>query len=430
MLFHTSLTCQRPCTCKSHSYSTIYTDHKSLRYVFGQKELNMRQRRWMEMLSDYDCDIQYHAGKANVLADALSRKYHEKPKRVCSLKLNLQVDLNDQIRKTQESVIKDDTEKLKGMIKELKQGTDGIWRFHEKRMWIHNLGNLRHRILEEAHKSKYTIHPGSDKMFQDLRKNFWWIGMKKDIAVYVSKCLTCSQVKAEHQKPSGLLQQLEMPVWKWELVTMDFVTKLPKTRKGNDTIWVIVDRLTKSGHFLPMKETFSMEQLAKLYVNEIVSLHGIPLSIVSDRDSRFTSHFWSSFQKSMGTKLNLSTAYYPQTDGQSERTIQTMEDMLRACVINFGGNWDDHLPLIEFSYNNSYHTSINVAPFEALYGRKSRTLVCWAELGEKQLSGPEIVQETTDKIIQVKERLKCHTPKNQSWRDRTGNFIAQRKQIS
>ena len=303
------------------------------------------------------------------------------------------------------------------MIKELEQGTDGIWRFHKKRMWIPKLGNLRHYILEEAHKSKYTMHPGSDKMYQDLRKNFWWIGMKKDVAAYVSKCLTCSQVKAEHQKPSGLLQQLEIPVWKWELITMDFVTKLPKTRKGNDTIWVIVDRLTKSAHFLPMKETFSMEQLAKLYVNEIVSLHGIPLSIVSDRDSRFTSHFWSSFQKAMGTRLNLSTAYHPQTDGQSERTIQTMEDMLRACVIDFGGNWDEHLPLIEFSYNNSYHTSINAAPFEALYGRKCRTPVCWAEIGEKQLSGPEVVQETTDKIIQVKERLKAARDRQKSYAD-------------
>ena len=157
--------------------------------------------------------------------------------------------------------------------------------------------------------------------------------MKKDIAEYVSKCLTCSQVKAEHQKPSGLLQQLEMPVWKWELITMDFVTKLPKTRKGNDAIWVIVDRLTKSAHFLPMKETFSMERLAKLYVDEVVSLHGVPLSIVSDRDSRFTSRFWTSFQEAMGTRLNLSTAYHPQTDGQSERTIQTMEDKIgRAHV--------------------------------------------------------------------------------------------------
>ncbi|KAD2805210.1 hypothetical protein E3N88_38587 [Mikania micrantha] len=155
---------------------------------------------------------------------------------------------------------------------------------------------------------------------------------------------------------------------------MDFVTKLPRTPSGHDTIWVIVDRLTKSAHFLSMRETYSMDKLAKLYINEIVVRHGVPLSIISDRDSRFTSRFWQSLQKSLGTQLNLSTAYHPQTDGQSERTIQTLEDMLRTCVLDFGGNWDSHLPLIEFSYNNSYHSSIGCAPFEALYGRKWETV--------------------------------------------------------
>ena len=168
----------------------------------------MRQRRWMEILSDYDCDIQYHEGKANVAADALSRKYHEKPKRVRSFRLDLQLDLNEQIKQMQEIVIKDNSEELKGMIKELEKGADGIWRFHKKRIWIPIQGDLRNRILEESHKTKYSMHPGSDKMYRDLRRNFWWIGMKKDIATYVAKCLTCSQIKAEHQKPSGLLQQL------------------------------------------------------------------------------------------------------------------------------------------------------------------------------------------------------------------------------
>ncbi|KAI3795696.1 hypothetical protein L1987_38353 [Smallanthus sonchifolius] len=139
--------------------------------------------------------------------------------------------------------------------------------------------------------------------------------------------------------------------------------------RGNDTIWVIIERLTKSAHFLPMKETFNMDKLAQLYVNEIVTLHGVSLSIVSDRDSRFTSRFWQSFHKALGTKLNLNTAYHPQSDGKSERKIQTLEDMLRACVIDLGGSWDDHLPIIEFSYNDSYHTSIHAAPFEALHGR-------------------------------------------------------------
>ncbi|KAI3684730.1 hypothetical protein L6452_33955 [Arctium lappa] len=158
---------------------------------------------------------------------------------------------------------------------------------------------------------------------------------------------------------------------------MDFVTGLLRSPKGHDAIWVIVDRLTKSSHFLPIKETYPLEKLAKLYVDEIVSRHGVPTSVVSDRDARFTSTFWRSLQRELGSQLRLSTSYHPQTDGQSERTIQTLEDMLRACVIDFKGSWETHLPLIEFSYNNSYHASIQVAPFEALYGRKCRTPLCW-----------------------------------------------------
>ncbi|KAD7479059.1 hypothetical protein E3N88_02195 [Mikania micrantha] len=207
-------------------------------------------------------------------------------------------------------------------------------------------------------------------MYHDLRTTYWWPNMKSEIVTYVSKCLTCSKVKVEYQKPSGLLQQLEIPAWKWEQIFMDFITKLPKTTSGCDTIWVIVDRLTKSAHFLPIKETDKLEKLTRIYMKEIVSRHGVPVSIISDRDSRFTAHFWKSLHKALGTRLDMSTAYHPQTDGQSERTIQNLEDMLRACVIDFGNSWETHLPLVEFSYNNSYHTSIGAAPFEALYGRK------------------------------------------------------------
>ncbi|GKA36651.1 putative reverse transcriptase domain-containing protein [Tanacetum coccineum] len=237
------------------------------------------------------------------------------------------------------------------------------------RSWVPCFGDLRTLIMHESHKSKYSIHPGSDKMYQDLKQLYWWPNMKANIATYVSKCLTCSKVKAEHQKPSGLLVQPEIPEWKWEKITMDFVTKLPKTTNGYDTIWVIVDRLTKSAHFLPMRETDPME--------------------------KFTSLFWKALNKALGTRLDMSTAYHPETDGQSERTIQTLEDMLRACVLDFGKNWDRHLPLVEFSYNNSYHTSIKAAPFEALYGRKCRSPVCWAEVGDAQLTDPTIIHETT-----------------------------------
>ncbi|GKE45817.1 reverse transcriptase domain-containing protein [Tanacetum coccineum] len=146
-----------------------------------------------------------------------------------------------------------------------------------------------------------------------------------------------------------------------------------------------------------MKKTDSMEKLTRLYLKEVVCRHGVPLSIISDRDSRFASGFWRSLQNALGTNLNMSTAYYPETDGQSERTIQTLKDMLRAYVIDFGGSWDRHLPLVEFSYNNSYHASIKAAPFEALYGRKCRSPVCWSEVGDSQLTGPELIRETTDR---------------------------------
>ncbi|GKA46082.1 putative reverse transcriptase domain-containing protein [Tanacetum coccineum] len=198
---------------------------------------------------------------------------------------------------------------------------------------------------------------------------------------------------------------------------MDFFTKLPKSSQGYDTIWVIVDRLTKSAIFVPMRETDPMDKLARIYLKEVVTRHGIPLSIICDRDPRFASNFWRSLQNALGTSLDMSTAYHPQTDGQSERTIQTLEDMLRACAIDFGKGWVNHLPLVEFSYNNSYHASIKAAPFEALYGRKCRSPVCWAEVGEVQLTGPEIVQETTEKIVQIKQRMQAARDRQKSYAD-------------
>ncbi|KAI3813854.1 hypothetical protein L1987_18589 [Smallanthus sonchifolius] len=186
---------------------------------------------------------------------------------------------------------------------------------------------------------------------------------------------------------------------------MDLITKLPRTSRGYDSIWVIINRLTKSAHFLPIREDYRVEKIARVYIDEIVSRHGVPLNIISDRDARFTSSFWQSLQTALGTRLDLCTAYHPQTDGQTERIIQTLEDMLRACVIDFGSNWDSHLSLIEFSYKNRYHTSINMAPFEALYGRKCRSPICWNEIGEAQITGPELIQETSDKILQIRNNI-------------------------
>ena len=182
--------------------------------------------------------------------------------------------------------------------------------------------------------------------------------MKGDISLYVSRSANCQQVKADHQKTAGLLQPLEIPNWKWDQISMDFIDGLPRTRRGNERIWVIVDRLTKSAHFIPVKSTRTAFSLAELYMKEIVRLHGIPSSIVCDRDPLFTSRYWKAFQGTMGTKLNLSTAYHPQTDGQTERVNQILEDLLRACIIDFGGSWEDHLHLVEFTYNNSFQVKL------------------------------------------------------------------------
>nr|GEU93158.1 hypothetical protein [Tanacetum cinerariifolium] len=271
--------------------------------------------------------VRYHPGKANVVADTLSRKERIKPLRVRALMMTVHNDLPKQILEAQKEAIK-----------------------------------------------KKNVKPN----------------MKADIAMYVSKCLTCAKVKAEHQKLFGLLQQPEILVWKWERITMDFVSGLTKTPSGYDSIWVI----------------------------EIVCRHGVPISMISDRDSHFTSRFWRSLQKARGTNLDMSTAYHPQTDGQSERTIQTLKDMLRACVIDFGCSWDQHLPLVEFSYNNSYHTSIKAAPYEALYERKCRSPVCWSEVGDSQLTGPKLIRETTEKIVQIKKRLLISRSHQKSYADR------------
>nr|GEV05371.1 putative reverse transcriptase domain-containing protein [Tanacetum cinerariifolium] len=226
-------------------------------------------------------------------------------------------------------------------------------------------------------------------MYQDMKKLYCWPDMKANIATYVRKCLTCAKVKVEHQRPSGLLVQPEIPVWKWDNITMDFVTKLPKSPQGYDTIWVIVDRLPKSAIFAPMRETDPLEKLGKLYLKEVA----------------------------LGTSLDMSTAYHPETNGQSERTIQTLEDMLRACAIEFGKGWVNHLPLVEFSYNNSYHASIKAAPFKALYGQKCRSPLCWTEVGEAQILGPELIQETTKKIIQIKQRMQAARDRQKSYAD-------------
>ncbi|GKC67828.1 putative reverse transcriptase domain-containing protein, partial [Tanacetum coccineum] len=241
--------------------SVVYMDHKSLQHIFSQKD-----------------------GKANVGADALSRKDKVKPKRVRAMNMALQSSIKDRILAAQKEASDESARLKKGLDEMIELRNNGALYYLDP-IWVPLKGDVRTLIMDEAHKSKYSVHPGADKMYYDLRDRYWWPGMQKDIAMYVSKCLTCLKVKTEHQRPSGLLQELEIPKWKWEGIAMDVKTMLPRTSSGYDTIWVIMDRLTKSTHFIRMREDYKMERLARIYLNEIVARHGIPISIISDRDS-------------------------------------------------------------------------------------------------------------------------------------------------
>ncbi|KAH0672578.1 hypothetical protein KY284_023665 [Solanum tuberosum] len=402
----------------------IYTDHRSLQYIMSQRDLNSRQRRWIELLKDYDLSILYHPSKANVVADALSRKavsmgslaflsVEERPlaldiqslansmvrldildsRRVLAF-MGVQSSLLDRIRGCQ---FEDDTlvalrdRVLAGDGGQATLDPDGVLKF-AGRICVPRVGDLIQLILSEAHESRYSINPGTAKMYRDLRQHYWWSGMRRDIVDFVSRCLCCQQVKAEHLRPGGEFQRLPIPEWKWERITMDFVVGLPRSSRGVDSIWVIVDRLTKSAHFLPVHTTFSTERLARIYIREVVRLHGVPVSIISDWGSQFTSSFWRAFQEELGTRVPLSTAFHPQTDGQSERTIQVLEDMLRACVMDFGGQWDQFLPLAEFAYNNSYDS-------------------------KPRPRGTDLLQEALDQVRVIQDRLRTTQSRHQSYAD-------------
>ena len=269
----------------------------------------MRQRRWLGLFKDYDCIIDYHPGKANVVADALSRKmiyalslkdYDWRFDSDGALLAQLRVipDLKQMIVNAQ----KNET-KLQEIVQlaNTRDKTDyAIYEsgglLYKSKLCVPNVMDLRKKISYESHNTVFTMHPRGNKMYQDIKQYYWWRGMKNDIFEYVSKCLTCQQVKAEHQVPSGLLNPLPIPQWKWDNITMDFISGFPLTQRKHDAVWLIVDRLTKSAHFLLVQRDYFMDRLAELYVSKIVRLHGIPLSIVSDCDPRFASRFWKELQ--------------------------------------------------------------------------------------------------------------------------------------
>ncbi|KAA0037385.1 ty3-gypsy retrotransposon protein [Cucumis melo var. makuwa] len=332
-------------------------------------------RRWLELVKDYDCEILYHPGKANVVADALSRKLAQ---------LTVQPTLRQRIIDAQSNdpyLVEKRGLAEAGQAVEFSISSDGGLLF-ERRLCVPSDSAVKTELLAEAHSSPFSMHPGSTKMYQDLKRVYWWRNMKREVAEFVSKCLVCQQVKAPRQKPAGLLQPLSIPEWKWENVSMDFITELPRTLRGFTVIWVVVDRLTKSAHFVPGKSTYTACKWAQLYMSEIVRLHGVPVSIVSDRD--------------------------PVSLPNSGRVCRLLWER---------GSWDSHLHLMEFAYKNSYQATIGMAPFEALYDKCCRSSVCWGEVGEQRLMGPELVQSINEVIQKIRSRMQTAQSRQKSYAD-------------
>jgi hypothetical protein len=384
----------------------LHTDHRSLQYIFNQPNLNARQRRWMEFLCEYDFEIRYIQGKENVVADALSRRRHE-----VSM-LSLSTDLRSQILQSLSSdtlyqEVKAELETgraLDGRFLGYSLESDGLLR-HQGRIYVPLSNNLRRVIMVEAHRAPYSAHPGVKKMYSDLRQLYFWSGMKRDIADFVARCLECQRVKAEHHHPAGLLQPHLIPEWKWDTISMDFIVGLPVTYRRHDAIMVTVDKLTKVAHFSPMQSSYTATSVARVFMKDIVRLHGVPRKIISDRDPVFTSEFWTSLQHALGTQLNFSSAYHPETDGQTERVNQVLEDMLRMYVMDRQTHWEDYLYLVEFAYNNGYHSSLGMSPFQALYGRPCRTPLSWDRLEDRVLLGPEMLQDMEQQVQRIREHL-------------------------
>jgi hypothetical protein len=342
----------------------LYMDHKSLKYIFTQSNMNLRQRRWLELIKDYDLGINYHLGMANVVADALSQRSHVSQLVMDSMpfelfeefdKLNLRIIANTEamemevgsslLQEIQRGQLEDEkVQEIKRNIKEEKspgfsEDDEGVL-WYKGRIYVPNIKELKDKTLREAHESDYSIHPGGNEMYHELKATYWWYSMKRDVAKYVALCDTCQRVKAEYQRPAGLLQPLQVPEWKWEEIAMNFIVGFPRTQSGYDSIWVIVERLTMVAHFIPVKTTYSGPQLAELYMSRIVCLHGVSTKIMSDGGTQFTSKFWERLHETLNTQLHFSSAYHPQTDDQTERVNQILENMLRACALQYGRSWD------------------------------------------------------------------------------------------
>jgi len=368
------------------------SDNISLKYMFDQQNMNARQVRWLAFLSEYDFEIKHIKGKENKVADALSRNA------ILDATSTYKTDLEEKIKERERYDVNYQKlkEKIAGNEAENDESgykiTENELFVYKNRLYIPNIPDLKLLILNEVHKSPYSGHPGYQKMITMLRKDFFWPNMKSEVAEFLARCMECQQVKDEHQHPACLLHPLPIPEWKWEVISIDFITSLPRSKKQNESVMVVVDKLSKVVHFIPVKSTYKAVNIVDVLMKEVFRLHGIPRIIISDKDVKFIGNFWKSLFKGLDTKLNFSTAYHPQTDGQTERVNPVLEDMLRMYVMDQPSKWEEYLHLVEFAYNNNYPASAKTSPFKIWYGIKCNTLISWSNPVDRLTIGPEMLK--------------------------------------
>ncbi|CAI7829215.1 unnamed protein product [Closterium sp. NIES-54] len=346
--------------------TTVYTDHCSLEYLKTQPTLSRRQVRWIDFLeTHFDYDIVYKPGHKNK-ADALSRPGH-----VAAIQIE---GMNPLLKGLFTHGYTIDPEIPLAENKKLLQWDhDVALRKGSTKIWVPNYPPLRQLLLEEFHDMLYAGHFGSNKTLAGIAKVYYWPHMANDVQNFVTSCDTCQRMKSSKQKKAGLHQPLPVPEQPWQVVSLDFITGLPPTNAGHDTILVVIDKFSKMGHFIPTHTTARTEETAQLFLKHIISQHGIPTTLISDRDPKFTSKFWKELMPLMGTRLAMSSAYHPQTDGQTERLNQIVKQLLRAACKDDINRWDLHLPVLEFAYNNAKHAATGETPFFLCYGRHPLT---------------------------------------------------------
>ena len=353
----------------------VVTDHNSLKYFMSQPTLSARQARWSERMQEFHFKVIHRPGKLNEAADALSRRPDHQSNLHNVVNVNIDDSLIDDIkvgyandaacRKLIQQFVENEQKDISFHM------ADGII-YKDNRIYVPDVNDIKSKLINEYHDIPMGGHVGIHKTIERLSRNWYWPKMRKDVEEYVRSCVPCQQNKPSHQRPMGLLQPLPIPDKRWQQVTMDLIVRLPETKNKHDAVFVIVDKLSKMAHYVPTRTDADAPELARLFINNVVKLHGVPESIVSDRDSRFTSTFWRSLWEQFGTKLHMSTAHHPQSDGQSERQNRVLEESLRAYVSPLHDDWDNHLALLEFAHNSSVSASTGKTPFELNYGETPR----------------------------------------------------------